>query len=230
MSGFSGEESPPVKALGKIFGYRLRSEELLQKALTHPSVSATENYERLEFLGDAVLSAILAEALFRTFPDKAEGELTVYRSALASGKFLSALAEKMELRPWIHFDEAASGGPLASSAVEDVLEALVGAIFLEAGFAKTRRVILKCLGDIRSHLESLMRDYNPKGRIQEYAQSQSPTWSIEYRLVREEGAAPQKLFEVELWLNGRLYGRSHSSSKKRAQEAAAREAIEQLLP
>ncbi|MDR0728165.1 MAG: ribonuclease III [Puniceicoccales bacterium] len=230
MSGSSGKKSPPAKALGKIFGHRFRSEELLRKALTHPSASATENYERLEFLGDAVLSAILAEALFQIFPDKAEGELTVYKSALASGKFLSALAEKMELRPWVHFDEAASGGPMGASVVEDVLEALVGAIFLEAGFARTRRVVLGCLGDIPAQLESLVRDYNPKGRIQEYAQSRTPAWSIEYRLVREEGEGPQKLFEIELWLNGKRYGHSRSSSKKRAQEAAAREAMEQLLP
>ncbi|MDR2377615.1 MAG: ribonuclease III [Puniceicoccales bacterium] len=230
MSELSEKKPSPAKALGKIFGHRLRSEELLRKALTHPSASATGNYERLEFLGDAVLSAILAEALFQIFPDKAEGELTVYKSALASGKFLSALAERMELRPWVHFDEAASGGPMGTSVMEDVLEALVGAIFLEAGFARTRRVVLGCLGDIPAQLESLVRDYNPKGRVQEYAQSKTPAWSIEYRLVREEGEGLQKLFEVELWLNGKRYGRSQSSSKKCAQEAAAREAMEQLLP
>jgi len=231
MNPFFGKKAPPViEALEKALGYRFRSPKLLEKALTHPSVSATENYERLEFLGDAVLAAVLVEALFRLFPDQPEGELTAYKSALVSGRFLSELAERLHLRPWIRFSEAASGGPMGPSVVEDVLEALLGAIFLEAGFGTTLQVILKCFGDLRQRAESLRRDYNPRGRVQEYAQSQTPAWDIDYRLVREEGEGLQKVFEVELWLNGALCGRACSHSKKRAQEAAAREAMEKLPP
>ncbi|MDR2419973.1 MAG: ribonuclease III [Puniceicoccales bacterium] len=229
MNFFFGQKPTPcVKAIQQALGYRFKSPLLLGKALTHPSISAETNYERLEFLGDAILSTILADALFQLFPDKSEGELTVYKSSLVNGKFLAALAEKMNIRPWIRFNAQVSGGPMSSSVLEDVLESLVGAIFLEAGFKTTQRVVLSWFGNIKLHVESALQEYNPKGRVQEYAQSQSPIWSIDYRLVREEGEGSQKIFEVELWLQGKLYGQACSHSKKRAQEAAAQEALRKL--
>ena len=229
MNAFFGWKTKPcLKALKQALGYRFKSQPLLEKALTHPSFSAEENYERLEFLGDAILSTILAEALFQLFPDKSEGELTVYKSSLVNGKFLAALAEKMNIRPWIRFNDQVSGGPMSPSVLEDVLEALVGAIFLEAGFKTTQRIVVPWFGDIKLHVESALQEYNPKGRVQEYAQSQSPIWSIDYRLIKEEGEGSQKVFEVELWLQGKLYGQACSHSKKRAQEAAAQEALRKL--
>jgi ribonuclease-3 len=231
MNIFFGRKSTPcTKALKEALGYRFQSQSLLEKALTHPSFSAKENYERLEFLGDAILSTILAEKLFQLFPDKSEGELTIYKSSLVNGKFLAALAEKMNIRPWIRFNAQVSGGPMSASVLEDVLEALVGAIFLEAGFKTTQRVVVSWFGDIKLHVESALQEYNPKGRIQEYAQSKTPAWSVDYRLVNEEGEGLQKIFKVELWIQGKLYGQAQSHSKKRAQEAAAKEAWQKISP
>jgi ribonuclease-3 len=230
MKCFFGRKRDPMEdGMERVLGYRFRSQALLERALTHPSLSSQEHYERLEFLGDAILSAILTEKLFQLFPEKPEGELTTYKSALSNGKFLAELAERMGIHPWIRFHTQASGGPMGPSVLEDVLEALVGAIFLEAGFEKTKRIVLPWFGDIPCHVASVLLEYNPKGRIQEYAQSQSPVWNIEYRLVKEEGEGIQKVFSIELWLNGTLYGQAQSHSKKRAQEAAARQAIEKLF-
>ncbi|MDR0445124.1 MAG: ribonuclease III [Puniceicoccales bacterium] len=226
---FGQRQSPSRKALKQTLGYRFKSQQLLEKALTHPSFSTQENYERLEFLGDAILSAILTETLFQLFPNMPEGELTTYKSSLVNGKFLAKLAESLDIRPWIRFSTQASGGPMGPSVLEDVLEALVGAIFLEAGFKATKRVVLAWFGDIKSHVELAIQEYNPKGRIQEYAQSQTPAWSVDYRLVKEEGEGLQKVFEIELWLEGKLYGHASSHSKKRAQEAAAKEAVQKLF-
>jgi ribonuclease-3 len=226
---FDRKTKPCLKALKQSLGYRFKSQILLEKALTHPSFSAQENYERLEFLGDAILSAILTETLFQLFPNTSEGELTIYKSSLVNGKFLAELAANLSIRPWIRFSTQASGGPMGTSVLEDVLEALVGAIFLEAGFKATKRIVLHWFGDIKLHVELAAQEYNPKGRIQEYAQSQTPAWSIDYRLVKEEGEGLQKMFEVELWLRGELYGQARSHSKKRAQEAAAKEAVQKLF-
>lgn len=228
------KHSAQLQTLQKEIGYTFRDSELLRESVIHPSYlqdnpKETKNNQRLEFLGDAVLDMILSEELFRLFPDEREGTLTKHRAILAKGLFLSDIAERLGLHECLLMSRAEirSNGNKRPSSLEDALEALVGAIYLDSDLPTARSVILPWYGDIPRELKEHVFLSNPKGRLQELVQPSLGNDAIRYRVSREEGEAHDRLFEVELLLQDKLLASGKGKSKKEAEEQAATTALRQ---
>ncbi len=227
--------SPTPSSLEETLSYIFQDKALLMTALTHPSYCLENNekahYQRLEFLGDAILGAALSSLLYRLFPEEREGKLAEMRSILASGSTLAQIAQKLNLQKHIRMSQAeyAQSGASRSSSLEDCLEALVGAIFLDSGsFEMTSQTIYQLYGDIGSRIQALMASHNPKGRLQEWCQEKYSKNVLSYRLLRSEGPPHQQTFYVEVWDQDRCLGKGQGLSKKEAEEAAAKTALEGL--
>jgi ribonuclease-3 len=217
--------------LGHTFGNR----ELLVRSLTHPSYchdqkTPIEHNQRLEFLGDAILGFILADELFRHLPNEREGELTRSRSALAKGKQLCALAHELGLKEWIRMSaaEERNDGRERDSILEDTLEAVIGAIYLDSNLETTKGVVNKWIGDIDKRLRKLLQVHNPKGQLQEIIQPTLGNTAIEYQIIEADGPDHARVFKVEVIIEGKSYGSGSGSSKKEAEENAAFQALKQF--
>lgn len=225
-----------LEELQKRLGYHFKNSLLMEEALTHPSCvqdqapDAVTTYQRLEYLGDAVLDLILAEHLFHCYPNEREGFLARGRAALVKRDTLSALALRLGINVNIRMSklEKASGGQERSSTLEDVVEALIGAIYLDSNLDITRGVVLNWYGDLQPLLEEILAEDNPKGRLQEHFQQQLRQNAIEYVVKRETGPSHNKEFLIEVYVTGKKLGEGIGHSKKEAEEAAARIALEAL--
>lgn len=220
--------SAQLQALQKRIGYTFQKTELLRESLIHPSYlqehpEERRNNQRLEFLGDAILDLILSEKLFHLFPRQREGVLTQHRSILAKGLFLSDLAERLGLHKCLLMSrgEIKNKGNKRPSSLEDALEALVGAIYLDSDFSTVRDVVVPWYGDIAQELKGHEFVSNPKGRLQELVQPTLGNDAIRYEVSREEGEAHARSFEVHLFLQDKLLATGHGKSKKEAEEQAA---------
>ena len=223
---------PPLEQLQQRLGYAFRDPRLLACALTHTSYlqdhpAAAPGNQRLEFLGDSVLQLILSEALFQLYPDEPEGSLSKRRSILVQGRFLSLLAQELRLDAALRLgqSEEQTGGRQRASTLEDAVEAVVGAIYLDSDFATARRVVLAIYGPLNERLAVLLAEDNPKGRLQELLQAITGERVLRYETVHTEGADHEREYEVNVYLNDRLLGTGRGSSKKLAQKAAARAAL-----
>jgi len=226
------DPSPPLAALQQRLGYAFREPALLERAITHPSYlqdhpDTKESNQRMEFLGDAVLQLILTQALFELFPGDREGALTKRRSALTKGSFLSQLAREIGLESDLRLGagEEASGGRSKTGALEDAFESLVGAIHLDGGYPAARQVVLGLYGSLSDRLAAVEDAENPKGRLQERVQPAHGNDALRYEVVRIEGSDHAREFEVAVRLHDRLLGQGRGTSKKLAEEAAARVAL-----
>ena len=230
----SAEEESTLQALEKRLGYRFRNLSLLRRATTHPSLAedrrGCEDNQRLEFLGDSILGAILAEKLFRIFPEDNEGILTKGRSVLARGDYLSKLARDLGIHNTMRMSRAEirDGGNERDSTLEDAIEAIVGAIYLDSGMQATRKTVLSWYGDMEETLSEAMEDYNPKGRLQEIAQALHGPDQIQYLIDREEGPSHRKRYSVSVEVAERKLGSGSGRSKKEAEEEAARKALQSI--
>ncbi len=227
--------SGDLDALQARVGYRFRDPAHLERALTHPSwmfenPSAPGSNQRLEFLGDSVLQLILTEALFALFPEGREGELSKRRSILCKGEFLARVAREIGLDRCLRLgaNEEASGGRGRDAALEDALEALVGAVDLDGGFESARAVVLGIYGDLGARLAALEGHANPKGRLQEIAHPAHGTQAIRYEVLATDGADHERSYEVAVFLLDRRLGTGRGPSKKAAEEEAARAALASL--
>lgn len=215
-------------------GYTFRNPALLKQAVTHssflPEHPEAENNQRLEFLGDAVLQLLLTEELYRIFPDEREGGLSRRRSALTRGMFLVRLASELGLDQCLLLgtSEESTGGRQRPSALEDAFEALVGAIYLDSDLQQTRVIVRKLYGDLPARLGPMESNENPKGRLQELVQPAHGNHALRYEVTRVEGEDHARAFEIEVFLNDRSLGRGRGTSKKLAEESAARAALEVL--
>ena len=224
-----------IKDLEAAIGYRFRDISLLQNALTHSSY-ANERWhnsllsnERLEFLGDSVLGMLVAEYLYKTFPDRPEGELTRMRADMVCEKTLAAAANRIGLGSHLllgHGEER-FGGRNRDSILADAMESVIAACFLDGGLEAAlgfvRQFILVEVPVARMH----NADY--KTALQELVQ-QKKNQVLAYALVGQSGPDHDKEFSVEVSLNGTVVGRGTGSSKKRAEQDAARDAIGLLFP
>lgn len=215
--------------------YTFRDPSLLQTAFTHPSFlpehqDVTESNQRLEFLGDAVLQLLLTEALFQLFPSDREGPLSRKRSALAKGMFLVKLAGELGLDQCLQLgtSEELTGGRQKPSALGDAFEALVGALFLDSDLDETRRVVMALYGNLAERLEAVGSGENPKGQLQELVQPKFGNHALRYDITHVEGEDHARAFEVQVLFNDRAVGRGRGTSKKLAEEAAARDALSTL--
>lgn len=221
------------RALSERLGHLFADEDLLEQALRHPSFThespkAGPHNQRLEFLGDAVLGLVVAEALLARFPDAREGELTRWRAALVSEQSLAATAQGIGLgdRLVLGRGEEAQGGRSRPSVLCDGLEAVVGATFLDGGLAGARRVVLTLLGDRIASVD-IDAPMDHKSRLQEIVQSGRAEGPV-YSVVAETGPDHDKRFVVELRLGERLLARAEGTTKKGAEQAAACKALETL--
>jgi ribonuclease-3 len=218
----SADYTPLYRALG----YQFNKPEWLTAALTHRSVG-TANNERLEFLGDALLSFIVAETLFERFTNASEGELTRCRASLVKKDTLAEIAQDLKLGNYLHLGggELKSGGYRRASILADALEAVLGAIFLDAGLDACRQVILHLLTDRLIKLSPKHIDKDAKTRLQEYLQAKQLPLP-EYRVLAIEGAPHEQRFEVECVvqiLDTPSYGLGES--RRRAEQEAATQAL-----
>ena len=212
-----------------------RNSALLQQALVHRSyINENPDFElrsneRLEFLGDSMLSAVVAEKLYIDYPDLPEGDMTKLRSALVRRETLSRIAQHLNLDDYIYLGrgEETSGGRAKQSILADALEAVIGAVFMDQGFDVCRDLILRLYeGEIEKAVSaSLTADF--KSRFQEVAQSKYHE-TPEYRVVSAEGPDHAKKFIVEVAVCGRVLGKGRGSSKLEAEQGAAKVALDEL--
>ena len=216
-------------------GYTFRNKALLENALTHSSY-ANENRERhlpdnerLEFLGDSILGFVVADYLYRNYPDKPEGELTRIRADLVCERNLAEAAATIELGSYLllgHGEEQ-GGGRKRDSIVSDAMESVIAASFMDGGFAAAKEIIDRLI--LSNIPKGRPRNFDYKTAFQELVQRKKDQ-QIHYELTGEYGPDHDKHFEVEVLLNGKAVGRGVGSSKKRAEQAAAEAAIEALFP
>lgn len=222
----------PLTPLEKRLDHRFKRPDLLELALTHRSYAneqgVPEHYERLEFLGDAVLGLVAAEWLYANHPELPEGELSKLKAQLVSRNTLAKHAEEIELGPALKIGvgEDRSGGRTKASLLADSMEAVFGAIYLDGGLEAARSAILDMLEGAGTE-RTQQRVTDAKTQLQEVAQALG--WDLpEYRLVGAEGPDHNKVFTVECWLNGEAAGRGEGPSKKMAEQHAAADALARL--
>lgn len=210
-------------------GHQFTDRELMTLALTHRSYGSRNN-ERLEFLGDAILNFVAGEALFSHFPQAREGQLSRLRARLVKGETLAALARGFELGDYLRLGsgELKSGGFRRESILADAMEALIGAIYLDAGLPAARQCVLSWLA---ADLEGLtLKDTNkdPKTRLQEFLQSRSCELPL-YQVVDIQGDPHKRVFIVECQVSLlEEKTRGQGSSRRVAEQAAAAEALAAL--
>jgi ribonuclease-3 len=231
--------TPDDSALGALqqrLGYTFRDVELLRRALTHPSYTqdhpeSGESNQRLEFLGDAVIQLTLTEALFTLFPEDREGPLTKRRAALTRGTFLCGLARELDLPASLRVgaSEEQSGGRFRDSSLEDAFEAMIGALYLDGELGAARRVLLGLFGSLPDRLAAIQPLENPKGRLQELIQGDHGNHALRYASTHIAGEDHAREYEAGVWLYERRLGTGRGTSKRAAEEAAARVALETLL-
>ena len=215
--------------LEKRLGYTFRDKQLIIEALTHKSYKKPYNNERLEFLGDAVLDLIVGEYLFSKFPHSNEGILSKIRASLVNESGFTLLAKELDLGRYIYLSlaEENNNGREKSSLLSNAFEAVMGAIYLEAGLEKSREIAVKLLEKChpKIDLDTLSKDY--KTALQELTQAThgvTPT----YEVIGSSGPDHKKEFEIAVTLDGETISTARGKSKKAAQQKAAQIALEKL--
>ena len=215
--------------LEKCLGYQFKNKDLIIEALTHKSYKKPYNNERLEFLGDAVLNLIVGEFLFTKFNKSNEGELSKIRASLVNETGFTRLANDIKLGDYIYIStaEERNKGRTKASILSDAFEAIMGAIYLESGLETLKPIILDLLEKSydKINLDVLFSDY--KTALQEITQAKFASIP-EYKIEGSYGPDHKKEFEVSIWIDGVNYGSANGKSKKLAQQAVAKIAIEKL--
>lgn len=207
----------------------LRGAQSLEQALTHRSASGRHN-ERLEFLGDAVLGLVIADALFQSLPEAPEGDLTRLRAALVNRGSLAELARAAGMEGALNLGqgERKSGGQRRESILADALEALIGASYQVAGFDAARDFVLQLYAERLAALPSAESLKDPKTRLQEFLQGRGRELPA-YRVLEVSGPDHQREFAVEVWLPSESWGqRGTGPSRRVAEQAAAEAALNRL--
>ena len=221
-----------LKELEEKIGYSFQNEKLLKQAMTHSSFANEHRLdksgcnERLEFLGDAVLEVVSSDFLFHKYTEKPEGELTKIRASMVCEPTLAYCASDINLGSYLMLGkgEEATGGRGRNSVVSDALEALIGAIYLDGGFANAKEFIHRFILNDMEHKQLF---YDSKTILQEMVQASSQA-HLEYEVLKEEGPDHNKLFEVRAMLGDEEIGRGTGKTKKAAEAVAAYRGILKL--
>jgi len=223
-----------LEQLQQNLGYRFSDLAQLRQALTHPSYdneqdAGSGDYQRLEFLGDAILGMLLAETLFARFPEADEGVLSRSRAQLAEQGTLAGIARGRSIGALIRLGrgEEQSAGNDKDSILCDVLEAVIAAVYLDGGLEAARRVILGLFDDMLETPWGTTASRDAKSELQELLSSRDMA-PPEYRLTEESGPPHDRLFTFLVLVDGRVVGEGQGRSKKIAQQAAATRALELL--
>jgi ribonuclease III len=232
-------------ALEERLGYKFSSQALLARALTHSSAVPDQraagaevagdgplprDNERLEFLGDAVLELLASEYLLATFPEWSEGQLSKSRARIVNAGALEAAARRLRLGEHLRLGrgEEKTGGREKQTLLADAFEAVVAAVYLDAGLGSARDVLRRVLFEqaLEERGERIAQT-DCKSALQEFLQGRGRP-PAEYRLAGESGPDHQKVFVIEVWVNGECMATGEGSTKKEAEQRAARSAMEQL--
>lgn len=229
MKGYFMQNKYTLEELEKRIGYQFHDRTLLKQAITHSSftneqkINRQKHYERLEFLGDAVLELVTSEFLFKMHPDMQEGQLTKMRASMVCEPALAFCARDIELGEFILLGkgEEVTGGRYRDSIISDVMEAVIGAIFLDGGMDKAKAHIYRF---ILSDLENKQLFYDSKTNLQEYVQGTLKK-DLQYVVIEESGPEHDKLFTVEVMVEQSVLGKGQGRTKKAAEQQAAYEAL-----
>ncbi len=224
-----------LNELERAIGYRFKNITLLQNALAHSSYAnerwhdSLKSNERLEFLGDSILGMVTAEHLYRNFPDRLEGDLTRMRADMVCEKSLALIAERIDLGKHLLLGngEESGGGRTRDSILADAVESVIAACFLDGGMEPARQFINAFV--LTNVPVKKLQNVDYKTALQELVQ-QKKNQVLSYRLIGESGPDHDKYFAVQVSLNGAVVGTGEGKSKKRAEQDAARDAIQRLFP
>ena len=224
-----------IKDLETAIGYRFKNVTLLQRALTHSSYAnehwhdSLKSNERLEFLGDSILGMVVAEYLYRNFPDRLEGDLTRMRADMVCESSLARIAQQVQLGKYLLLGngEEQGGGRNRPSILADATEAVLAACFLDGGMEAAECFIQRFV--LCNVPAKKLQNLDYKTALQELVQ-QKKNQQLSYRLIGECGPDHDKEFSVEVSLNGVVVGQGVGTSKKRAEQSAAQAAIASLFP
>lgn len=217
----------------KNINYKFNKIETLEKALTHSSYSNEDkfytkvNNERLEFLGDAVLSIVVSKYIFNKFPEYPEGDLTKLRSQVVCEDTLSLVAKNLEIGKYLLLGkgEESSGGRKRKSILADAVEAIIAAIYIDGGYKSSEKFVID---NLLTYIQlavngKIVTDY--KSYLQEYYQSKNQNCRIRYVVTKEDGPDHEKLFHVDVLFNKIVVGKGIGKSKKNAEQDAAKNAL-----
>ncbi len=215
--------------MARLIGYHFSDPALLARALTHRSVHGTQNYERLEFLGDSILNFLIGEALFQQFPDAKEGQLSRLRAELVKGQTLADVAQELALGEFLLLGpgELKSGGQRRRSILADAVEAIIGAIYIESGLDACRERVRAWFNHRLTTLEpNIGKD--AKTRLQEYLQSRRQPLPL-YEVVAVHGEAHAQTFEVTCHVpNMSITCHGKAKSRRKAEQIAAEAFLKEL--
>jgi ribonuclease III len=224
---------PPLSDIQQRIAYTFQDVELLERALTHKSF-ANENRvpyhnERMEFLGDAVLSLVISEYLMKACPDSTEGDLSRFRAAVVSEPALASVSREIGLGDYLLLGkgEEFTGGRNKDSLLADCLEALIASVYLDAGIDIAEAFVIRVFEAMIRKTCTSGGSLDYKTELQELCQERLKQLP-DYRIVSETGPDHRKQFHMEVWIKGQLSGRGIGKSKKEAEQRAAREALEKL--
>src|SRR5437870_5353627 len=229
----------PEAALEERLGHKFSNRGLLDRALTHSSAipelrgasadapgdsTHLSDNERLEFLGDAVLELLASEYLLAAFPDWSEGQLSKSRARIVNASSLESAARRLHLGEHLRLGrgEEKTGGREKQTLLADAFEAVVAAVYLDSGLSAARELLQRVLFE-----QALEGRGDRKSALQEFLQGRGQA-PAEYRLAGESGPDHQKTFQIEVWINGECLARGEGSTKKEAEQRAARSALEEL--
>ena len=218
-----------IEEFERVIGYTFRDKALITQAFTHSSfvneqkINKRPDYERLEFLGDAILEMISSAYLFRTFPDKKEGEMSKMRASLVCEGALAYDAKALDLRNYIQLGkgEEATGGRNKESIIADVMEAVIGALYLDGGIEESKRFIDAY---VLSNIEAVQMFVDSKSLLQEMAQADG-LGEVRYEICGESGPEHDKIFEVRVFVGSDKLGEGTGKTKKAAEQQAAYKAV-----
>ncbi len=219
-----------MKSLEEKLQYRFKNQKLLINALTHSSYAneardGISSNERLEFLGDSVLSIVVSEYIYKKFKNLPEGELTKLRASLVCEKSLCQFSRELEIGKYLRLGkgEEKGGGRERDSILADAFEAVLAAIYIDGGFEVAKNYVMRFITDELKHTDDeVFKDY--KTALQEIIQ-RNPEETVSYILTGESGPDHDKLFEVEVRLNSNIIGKGVGKNKKQAEQFAAKEAL-----
>lgn len=220
--------------LEKIINYKFKNKDLLQEALTHPSIihnsqdNVSFNYERLEFLGDAVLSLIITESLLKKFPQADEGELAKKRSYLIKGESLVSIGDNIDIKKFILLSETEdkSGGRNNKNIQENVIESLIGAIYLDGGFDECYKFVTREWHNLIEKVK--VTPIEPKTFVQEWAQDKHLSFP-KYSLINKSGTDHNPEFTSEIYVEGYPAQIGKGNSKKASEKQAANNFIKNVI-
>lgn len=218
----------------KLVGTRINNPKIYIEALTHRSgvgLSPLKNKisnERLEFLGDSILNFVVTEFIFKRFKDEDEGQMTIIRSRFVNKEILLRVANQINISKMLFINDNAASAIMsgAKSILADSIEALIGAIYLDAGIRKAKKFIMKYI--IKPNLNLIeVKDQNFKSQLLEFVQAQKLSFP-RYEVVKEEGPQHAKVFTVQVSINGEILGTGSGQTKKFAEQLAAKQALEKI--